>query len=291
MGAKDLTEKILEAYNDVFADIVNGLLFAGEPVIQEQMLEDAQPVSAIKADGKMREQDRDVAKYWIAESEARIRVRLAFLGIENQTEYDKDMPLRVIGYDGAAYRAELGQKDRYPVLTLVLYFGDKAWGRNHSLYDAIAVPERMKPYVSNYRINVFEIAHLPEEQIACFHSDFKIVVDYFIHRRQDPDYRPRDPQRFQHADELLKLMTALTNDHRFADALTGEGEKPNNMCEVLDRVEARGEARGRIIGTVQTYNRMGVSPADIIKNIMREFDLNQKTAEEYVEEILGIRIG
>ena len=251
MGAKDLTEKILEAYNDVFADIVNGLLFAGEPVIQEQMLEDAQPVSAIKADGKMREQDRDVAKYWIAESEARIRVRLAFLGIENQTEYDK------------------------------------AWGRNHSLYDAIAVPERMKPYVSNYRINVFEIAHLPEEQIACFHSDFRIVADYFIRRRQDPDYRPRDPQRFQHADELLKLMTALTNDHRFADALTGEGEKPNNMCEVLDQVEAR----GRIIGTVQTYDRMGVSPVDIIKNIMREFDLDQKTAEEYVEEILGIRIG
>ena len=74
MGAKDLTEKILEAYNDVFADIVNGLLFAGEPVIQEQMLEDAQPVSAIKADGKLHEQDRDVAKYWIAESASRVRV-------------------------------------------------------------------------------------------------------------------------------------------------------------------------------------------------------------------------
>ena len=178
---------------------------------------------------------------------------------------------------------------RYPVLTLVLYFGDKVWGRNYSLYDAIAVPERLKPYISNYRINVFEIARLPEEQIACFHSDFKIVVDYFIHRRQDPDYRPRDPKRFQHADELLKLMTALTNDHRFADTLTEEGEKPNNMCEVLDRVEARGEARGRIIGTVQTYDRMGVSPIDIIKNITQEFDLDRKTAEEYVEEILGIQ--
>ena len=63
------------------------------------------------------------------------------------------------------------------------------------------------------------------------------------------------------------------------------------MCEVLDRVEARGEARGRIIGTVQTYDRMGFSPIDIIKNIMQEFDLDRKTAEEYVEEILGIRIG
>ena len=30
MGIKDLTEKILEDYNDVFADIINGLLFQGE---------------------------------------------------------------------------------------------------------------------------------------------------------------------------------------------------------------------------------------------------------------------
>ena len=28
MGEKDIMEKTLEAYNDVFADIVNGLLFA-----------------------------------------------------------------------------------------------------------------------------------------------------------------------------------------------------------------------------------------------------------------------
>ena len=32
MGAKDITEKTLEAYNDVFADIVNVLAFQGEQV-------------------------------------------------------------------------------------------------------------------------------------------------------------------------------------------------------------------------------------------------------------------
>jgi len=30
MGEKDITEKILEDHNDVFADIINGLVFAGE---------------------------------------------------------------------------------------------------------------------------------------------------------------------------------------------------------------------------------------------------------------------
>ena len=30
MGEKDIIEKTLESYNDVFADIINGLLFQGE---------------------------------------------------------------------------------------------------------------------------------------------------------------------------------------------------------------------------------------------------------------------
>ena len=45
MAVKDITEKTLEAYNDVFADIVNVFLFNGKQLIAEQELEDAQPRS------------------------------------------------------------------------------------------------------------------------------------------------------------------------------------------------------------------------------------------------------
>ena len=34
MGIKDLTEKILEDYNDIFADIVNVLVFKGKQRIE-----------------------------------------------------------------------------------------------------------------------------------------------------------------------------------------------------------------------------------------------------------------
>ena len=43
---------------------------------------------------------------------------------------------------------------------------------------------------------------------------------------------------------MLKLMAALTGDERFIEIIVGEGGKPKDMCEVLDRAEARGEARG-----------------------------------------------
>ena len=45
MAEKDLTEKTLEAYGDVFADIVNGLLFQGRQIVSEEALTDAQPFS------------------------------------------------------------------------------------------------------------------------------------------------------------------------------------------------------------------------------------------------------
>ena len=43
---------------------------------------------------------------------------------------------------------------------------------------------------------------------------------------------------------MLKLMAALTGDERFIEIIVGEGGKPKDMCEVLDRAEARGEAIG-----------------------------------------------
>ena len=245
MAEKDILEKTLEAYNDVFADIVNGFLFEGRPVIREEDLTDAQPFSMYKADGKVHDQDRDVAKYW-----RRVRVRIALLGLENQTDVDPDMPLRVIGYDGAAYRAELGGEGRYPVVTLVLYFGERRW-KKRSLYDCLDVPEELLPYVSDYHINVFEVAWLTDEELERFHSDFRIVADYFAHRRTDRDYRPTNPRKFRHQTELLNLLSAISRDPRFAETIDPKGGAPTNMCEVLDRVEERGRQKGITIGISQ----------------------------------------
>ena len=54
MGQKDITEKLLEDYNDVFADIINGLIFKGEQRILPESLENAKVHSQYKAeDGKV----------------------------------------------------------------------------------------------------------------------------------------------------------------------------------------------------------------------------------------------
>ena len=49
MGEKDIAEKVLEDYNDVFADIVNVLLFQGEQIVKPEQLEDKTLRSSYKA--------------------------------------------------------------------------------------------------------------------------------------------------------------------------------------------------------------------------------------------------
>ena len=248
MGQKDIAEKILEAYNDVFSDIVNVLLFNGDQILKENELEDQAPRSAYKADGKYREIERDVAKRWKNKN-----IRLACIGLENQTEPDADMPLRIMGYDGAEYRAQLNnenQRERYPVITLVLYYGyDKHWDKPLSLLERLDVPEKFRPYVNDYKVNLFEIAYLSREQAKLFKSDFRVVADYFVQMQTTGTYIG-SPEALVHVQETLSLMSIMTGDHRFEAVLSDDdgskGVVSKTMCDVLDRIEEKGRMEGRM---------------------------------------------
>ena len=148
MGIKDLTEKILEDYNDIFADIVNVLVFKGKQRIKPETLVNTGVHSQYKNDknGVLHEQERDVAKYWMNG-----KVRIALCGLENQTAVEPKMPLRVFGYEGASYRGQLEEKSTVPVITLVLYFGNGHWKAGKHLKDLLDIPEGMEEYVNDYK--------------------------------------------------------------------------------------------------------------------------------------------
>lgn len=245
VAEKDITEKILESYNDVFSDIVNVLLFDGKAVLVPDELEDQAPRTYYKADGKIREMERDVAKRW-----KKGNIRIACVGFENQTNPDPDMPLRIIGYDGAEYRTQLladnTGNSRYPVVTLVLYFGhEKHWSQPLRLKECLDIPPEFEPYVNDYRINLFEIAYLTQEQVALFQSDFRIVADYFVQKREKGDYTP-EPYDFKHIQETLQLLSVMSKDNRFEEAYKDDTKGGiHNMCDVLDRIELKGRREGR----------------------------------------------
>ena len=142
------------------------------------------------------------------------------------------------------------------------------------------VPEVFRTFVNDYRINIFEISFLPEEAINWFHSDFKIIADYFVHSRKNPNYRPVDSVKFKYVDEILKLLSVLTRDDRYVELLNSEGGKPENMCEVLDRAEERGRIKG-----IQEGRQEGIDESRIesIKNVMSAFKITAEQAMDVLK--------
>jgi hypothetical protein len=282
LAEKDVTQKTLESHNDVFADIVNVLLFGGENLVNEDDLIPDITGSAYKAEGKIHSQERDVSKFW-----QNSNIHISLFGMENQTKIEKNMPMRVIGYDGASYRNQLTRKNRneqqlnYPVVTMILYFGMERWNKNLSLKDCLDIPEKLKPFVSDYNINVFEVAYLSDEQVSKFKSDFKIIADYFVQIRKTKKYVPMT-DNIKHVWETLNLMSVLTEDDKFEKSFRQVNRKERvNMCEVVDSFIKQGREEGKREERIQLILNMYEDGMTVSKiaNIVR-------TTEETIVTIL-----
>ena len=281
MGQKDISEKLLADYNDVFADILNVLLFNGEEVVSPDNLQDTKLRSQYKTDdGRLHEQERDVSKLIVNEN-----IKVVLAGLEHQTKIEPDIPLRCFNYDGAAYRSQLlnrDEKNRYAVATIILYFGEKRWNENLSLKERIRVNEKWDPYVNDYRIHVFEIAYLSNEQVRMFKSDFGIVADFFVQRRKNKQYIPSQ-KTIRHVDEVLKFLSVFTNYERYERAPESckqeGGQTMTNMRDVLDKVEERGfsegekkgfsdgQKNGMVKGKILAFHEVGWSDERIAKKL------------------------
>lgn len=302
MGTKDTTQKRLEDFEDIFADISNVLLYDGEDVIKENELETVTAKDTYTVEQQIHEVERDVAKRWRHHS-----LHISLIGLENQTDPDYKMPLRVICYDGASYRAQLNaeeSKKTYPVITLVLYMGtEKHWTAPKQLTDCFKYDERLSKFISNYKINVVELAWLSDEQILKFKTEFRNFVELLRDTRlgRKPQY---SPIQLKHVHELLQLMRIMSGNDEYEQLLK---QTTNNLKQkklkgdeiTMKKIvslgfdEARAEARaaGLAEGEAQekfaTAKRM-LALGKSLQDIMLITDLPMSKIQELQAEIKSV---
>ena len=263
----DQAEKLLEEWNDVFADIINVLVFHGKRYVKEENLMDGPTASQYKtAEGPYNEKNRDICK-----EDVRNGVCYAIWGLENQTEINEVMPVRCMGYDYATYdrivkkkkeknkqkkikveytRELLAGQTLCPVVTLVLYFGTEKWDAPKTLWDLVKVPEELKEYIPNYRINLVEVAFLDDETIQKFSSDFRVIAEYFKEKRlgKEAEIMYNEKKKWDHVAEMMEFLHTFTNDTRYRDfksVMVEESQKGEvSMCTLLDAFEKKGIEKG-----------------------------------------------
>lgn len=284
MGEKDKTEKYLEAYNDVFADIFNVLVFE-EDIITPDSLVNAGTETIYKSKyGKLRNQLRDIQKYY---NESHIQI--ASLGIENQSEEDKDMVIRILGYDYASYREQIiNKKDgRYPVITIVLNFSEEKWSAPKSLIEVLDIPKELEGYVEDYHIKVYDIAYLPKEIRDRFKSDFKVVADFFAEKRLGTYDASKHKEKIMHIEAVLEMLRVFTKDERYKE-IEEEIVKNNvkgdvSMCKVLDEYERRGIEKGIEKGIERTLLKLVKNNRLSVEVACEELNISKEEFEEKLE--------
>jgi len=172
--------------------------------------------------------------------------------------------------DGSVRR---NRNPRYPVVSLVLYFGERPWVKPMRLLDVLEIPAALDNIVNDYKIRVLDLRRFERSVVDQFKSDFWIVADYFWQVQNTDGYTPSE-ETIVHIDEILDFFRYALRDDRFTmNYLVQDGEEvPRNMCEVMDRAVNQGRIEGRKEGKIDTL-------VDLVKRGLLSIDDAAKTAD------------
>lgn len=152
------------------------------------------------------------------------------------------------------------------------------------------IPEGLEGYINDYEMKVFEIAWLTEAEISRFHSDFKVVANFFVQKRKNRDYIPDDPTEIRHVDEVLKLLQVMTGDERY-QTIFQEKKGVCSMCDVAERLEKMGMEKGLEKG-LEIGKNTGIREEKIrVYKKLLEKGFSEQEAQEITElpESLGMQ--
>lgn len=295
--------------NERFADLFNAVLFDGETVIQPDVLEEVD--TDISAVLKLGSYSGTLQKILDVVKKSAYGVDFLILGLENQQNIHYAMPLRIMIGDALGYLKEydaiakknkkagqwdsreeflsgLRRTDRlHPMVTICVYYGEREWDGPFSLTDMLDIPERMKPVVNNYKMNLIQVRN--SEQFLFHNQDVQTVFDVSrkIFRKNygelEDVYREREID-----SELGIVIGTITESKELIDhALEQKGGRMN-MCTALEELKQEGKQEGRqegkIIGSIETSKKLGASKEKAEKILMEDYGLTVKELTDYMRK-------
>lgn len=302
--------------NERFADLFNAVLFDGEPVIQPEELEDVDTEESYVLEHKEYAESiqasRDNIK--IRKKSMVHGVEYVLLGNESQKHIHYAMPMRIMGYDYGTYKKQyddnakkyqtsegmeddeylsgMKKTDRFmPVISVVVYYGDKAWDGATSLCEMLDIPEKVAGYVNDYKILLVEARRndlvLHNVNNRDLFNLLEIILDKSTPKNEAKKKAIQYGEEHQVDRSVVMTVAGATNSKIDYNAFE-KGEV--TMCTLFDEIakesetrgEAKGEARGRALGIIETGYDFKLSESDILIRLQTKLDISLQQAQEYL---------
>ena len=307
MAQKDLSEKLLISFNDVFADICNALIFKKTGKINPSDLFPFPTEMLGKQHDHIRQGYRDVIKLY-----KRCGIDMMLIGLENQTKVDYSMVSRMMLYDAMNYatQMDLARQNRkkrkkrkhskkkttnLPIISCVLYFGyTRRWTGPRTLHEWLNLPADLANLVNDYKIHVIEVAWLSDEERQMLTGDFRILADALHDLRTIGKIRSNE-RTVKHARELLMALSAITNTPQFIktnfnDIASGEIK----MCEIMDKYNKQLRDEGYQLGVDQGISQginQGINQVaeKLVKELGHDLDMVARVTGLSMDELKAMQ--
>ena len=298
-----------------FADFFNAVLFDGKQVIKPKELEDLDTEESSVLEHKEYAESigasRDTVK--IRKKSTVYGVEFVILGMEGQEHIHYAMPMRVMGYDYAAYQkqyvdnaakyktakslteeeylSKMKKDDRLiPVITVVVYYGEKPWDGAVSLHGMLHISEEMKPFVNDYRMHLVEARKNDLKLHNINNRDLFNLLGILLDRNgklQETRDRAINYAR-EHRVEKTVIMTAAGAANCKIDynkiARKGDADMWTVFEETRREGIAEGEAKGEAKGIIETGYEFGISEEEILARLQKKLNISLAEAQEYVKK-------
>lgn len=312
MGKKDIG---LKSYlRDVarYADLWNGGVFEGNQIIRAEGLQEVTPVYAKSDEEAALERTGDLVMMQNYDGQ-----RFAVLALENQEKVDYGMPVRImvqeaLEYDKQmketcrrnereykAYRAaenkeglvpvykdegeylyKFREGDRlFPVVTLVVYWGEKEWKGAKNLHEMIdfgntRMGTELRKLIPEYPLHFLDLSKF--SHFEHFRTELRPLLQLFQKRNSKDEfvnYIKENEKDCNMDDESWDMLGKLVDSSNIKSMIKNREQRKGEdkrMCKALDDLVAEGAAE-LVIDLLEEY---GAVSEDIRKAILGQTDIS-----------------
>ncbi len=205
MGKADITLKEYLSDTRRYADLLNGALFGGKEIISGEELSDMTAALSKSDRETVMERSSDLAM-----KQDQDGCIYAVWLVENQNYFDRSMPVRVMVQEALAYdkqRKQMMRKNKrhrqhmqkeeflsglteedwfVPVVTLVVYWGEKPWNGAKSLHDVMdfgnkaELEREIRRLVPEYPLHFLDLSKL--RHFEGFQSELRILFELYVRK-------------------------------------------------------------------------------------------------------------
>lgn len=240
MGRNLKPDTVLKEYwgnNERFADFFNAVLFGGREVIKAEQLQERDTEESNVLELGDRQESITAARDLFRVLKTAMGVEFALVGIENQDKVHYAMPIRVLNLDAYAYDRQwkrlkqkykdekemtedeylshMRKEDRFlPVVTVVIYYGEKAWDGAKDLHGVLDIPDEIKPFVGNYPMHLVEVVDNKLQFRNADNRDLFQLLNLVYNASLDKKERLKKAQEYEDShtvDEDVVRALAATN--------------------------------------------------------------------------------